>query len=70
VPIISRFVGLMNPILNYFLYHMSTVFYSAGMICVYLSNDQMSAALNNFDDTVNSNIDDLTTYISNTVKVS
>ncbi|XP_048746955.2 prominin-1-like isoform X2 [Ostrea edulis] len=43
-------------------------FTSAGMICVYLSNDQMSDALNNFDDTVNSNIDDLTTYISNTVK--
>nr|XP_034328960.1 prominin-1-A isoform X7 [Crassostrea gigas] len=43
-------------------------FTGAGMICVYLSNDQMSTALNNFDDVVVSNMDDLTTYASNVVK--
>ncbi|XP_061184848.1 prominin-1-like isoform X3 [Saccostrea echinata] len=43
-------------------------FTSAGMICVYLSNDQMSTALNKFDDVVVSNVDDVTTYVSNTVK--
>lgn len=43
-------------------------FTGAGMICVYLSNDQMSTALNKFDDVVISNMDDLTTYTSNVVK--
>ena len=45
------------------------VFFSAGMICVYLSNDQMSNALNKYDSIVNYNLDDLTTYASNVVKV-
>lgn len=43
-------------------------FTGGGMICVYLSNDQMSTALNKFDDIVVSNMDDLTAYASNVVK--
>lgn len=39
------------------------------MICVYLSNDQMSNALNKYDSVFNYNLDDLTTYASNVVKV-
>ncbi|XP_078312630.1 prominin-1-A-like isoform X2 [Crassostrea virginica] len=43
-------------------------FTSAGMICVYLSNDQMSNALNKYDSIFNNNLDDLSTYASNVVK--
>ncbi|KAJ8317490.1 hypothetical protein KUTeg_005394 [Tegillarca granosa] len=39
----------------------------SGMVCVYISNDQFTKALYNLDGTVSYNLDDVTTYLNNTV---
>ncbi|XP_046329611.2 prominin-1-like isoform X3 [Haliotis rufescens] len=41
---------------------------SAGMVCVFVSNDRMSTALNKFGDTAADNIDDISTFLDNTIE--
>ncbi|XP_050396806.1 prominin-1 [Patella vulgata] len=43
------------------------VFTAVGCACVYVTNDQMSTALNTYDDTFGNNVDDISVYLDNTV---
>lgn len=40
----------------------------AGNICVFLSNERMTTAIDKITDTVNNNIDDVTTYLTSTIE--
>ncbi|XP_067657150.1 prominin-1-like [Haliotis asinina] len=41
---------------------------SAGMVCVFVSNDRMTTALSKFGDTAVDNIDDISTFLDNTIE--
>lgn len=44
-----------------------TIFMSVGVICTYVTNDRMTDTLNNYEETIDNNLDDMTSFLTNTV---